>query len=733
MERVLLDESRRKVEVHRDDHGVPHIRARDFVDGLYALGYMHALDRRTQMFFGRTVAEARAAELLTPSAEMIQRDRFFRRAKLLQTATDETARLGPDHFGELTAYAQGVNDGYRQSGGSFPMWMLGFRPDPWTVSSVLLMGSLLALGGLALGQQRAERLLLEMIAAGVSPDLLRDVYAPHLDGVDFEILKQVRISSTLSDESLERCGVLPRLAGSNAFAVAPSRSASGRALLASDPHLETSRLPATWYEAVLEWPGEYLIGATLPGTPMFAVGRSRRVAWGVTYTMGDVSDFFLEDCRVEGKKVLHRRGDAWLPFETDESPILRRGKKPLPCRVHSNELGVLQADPREEGDGIYLSLAWTGRYGGIARSVETWLKLPFAEDVPAAQAVVRDCPQPPLAWIFADRGGNIGRQVNGAFPKRPPHASGLAPLPAWDEANHWQGLLPTSELPSALNPTEGVLVGANEDLSSNSGIALATLPAARYRFRRLTELTSQAAPISREDLGRFQYDVLSLQASGWLEKLGESLPADLRKRLAGWDRRYTADSEQATLYHAFYEQMAMVLFGQPVEKGGIGEKRLKHLFTQPIFTMLFLGRLDDLLWGPQRRWKPPMPLAEAARIAGERVATFEPPPWGKVNSADLRNAFLDGLPGRLLGLHVLDVPIAGSHATPHQGHVVRTPAGSQAYIPSYHFTTDLGEDVAWTNLPGGPVEHGWSTLYANDLRNWLEGRVKPLSAEPGPE
>src|SRR6202022_720087 len=103
---------------------------------------------------------------------------------------------------------------------------------------------------------------------------------------DFDLLRQLRMKRQLSDDALELLTDLPRLAGSNAWAVGPGRSGSGAALLACDPHLEVNRLPAIWYEAVLRWGahGEhYAMGATLPGCPLLAVARTERLAWGGTY------------------------------------------------------------------------------------------------------------------------------------------------------------------------------------------------------------------------------------------------------------------------------------------------------------------------------------------------------------------------------------------------------------------------------------------------------------------
>ena len=180
---------------------------------------------------------------------------------------------------QLEVYSAGVNDGLQKLGRSLPMWATGFRPQSWTIQSSLLIGNLLSFGGLAVSRLQNERLLMELIHAGVSDVALRELFAPRLDNVDFDLLRQVRISNRLSDEAMELLTDLPRLAGSNAWAVSPQRSASGHALLASDPHLEINRLPAIWYEAVLRWGDDYVMGATLPGCPLFPVARTNRLAW----------------------------------------------------------------------------------------------------------------------------------------------------------------------------------------------------------------------------------------------------------------------------------------------------------------------------------------------------------------------------------------------------------------------------------------------------------------------
>ncbi|HEV3022706.1 MAG TPA: penicillin acylase family protein, partial [Pirellulales bacterium] len=472
--------ARRRFTVARDLHGVPHIEASSWRGALYGLGYMHAIDRPTQLLFSRAVANGRSTELIADKPELLEMDRFFRRTGLYLHLDDEVARLEDDTFDELTAYCEGVNDGMKDAGRSLPMWATGFVPQPWNQRSVLLMGNLLSFGGLAVGQQQNERILLDLIHAGVSDDKLRELFAPMLDGADFDLLRQVKMASQLSDEALELITDLPRLAGSNAWAVGPNRSASGAALIASDPHLEDNRLPAIWYEAELHWGNNgdhYVLGATLPGCPLFAVARTHAVSWGVTYLKGDTSDYFIEDCRPGGATGWqYRRGQEWLDFQVREERIARKGRPIDTLRIYYNEQGTLESDPQPGVPGYYLSLSWIGDQLGAGRSIATWLEVVSAADAAEGMEIAAACPLPTLCWIFADRQGHIGMQGNGWFPRRGRDYNGLLPIPAWDPRNHWRGRLPTSVLPRVYDPPEGFVATANENINAPGGPLLVTQP-----------------------------------------------------------------------------------------------------------------------------------------------------------------------------------------------------------------------------------------------------------------
>jgi penicillin amidase len=736
MQQLPLKYARRRLLAFRDEHGVPHVTAGSWRAALYGLGYLHALDRPTQMLFARAMASGRSAELISDKPELVETDKFFRRAGLHLRLDDEVRRLDDNTFGDVTAYCEGVNDGLHEAGRSLPMWATGFRPSPWNQQAVLLIGNLLSYGGLAVGQQQNERLLVELVQTGIDDTRLRELFSPLLDRVNLELLRRVRIASQLSNEAIELITDLPRLAGSNAWAVSPSRSASGHALIAADPHLEVNRLPAIWYEAVLRWNDEYVMGATLPGCPLLGVGRTRKLAWGVTYMKGDAIDYFIEDCRPGGTSGWqYRRGQQWRDFELRSEVIERKSGQPETLRVFSNPQGTLEADPNGAGAGYYLSFNWIGNSEGASQSIGTWLDVANCKSAADAMDVARECPQPTLNWMFADREGHIGMQGGGWMPKRNPANSGLLPVPAWDEANHWRGRVETYYLPRIYDPPEGFIATANENINPPAGPMLVTMPVPDYRKRRIVERLSQLPHATVADMQQLQYDVVSTQARDLLKVFLPYLPeGPIKERLSKWNGSYSPGSLEATLFTKLYRNVLLEVFGEAPhrEGGGIGWRRMLYLASRFGFSMMLLTCIDRLLLQEHSRWWIERDKGEMIRRAAEKLVGQPDVPWGQFNSFHFVNRFIrDRRMGRYLGFHTGEMPMPGCHATPFQGHLLTTATRETTFAPSYHFVTDLGTDEAWTNLPGGPSESRFSTFYKNDIARWQTGTYKRLAPAEG--
>ncbi len=790
MEPIATKSARLDFSAVRDEAGTAHVTAPGWREALYALGYLHATDRPTQLFFSRAVASGQAAARIANRQELLETDRFFRRAGLHQNLDREVERLPTSIRNQLQWYCDGVNDGLQDHGRSLPMWVTGFQPRPWHPTAVLLIGNLLSFAGLAVGIQESERLLLELVQAGTDPEFLRELMSPYLDDIDFEYLYDIRMERRLSDEALEMLADLPRLVGSNAWAVAPRRSATGHALLASDPHLEVNRLPAIWYEVALHWAdNQYAMGATLPGCPLMAVGRSPQLAWGVTYLHADTSDYFIEDCRPGGSTGWqYRRGHhQWLDFQVREEQIARKGTDPVSLRIYENELGTLAVDlsrpqstpekealapsttdpeeideekevgcaepscpepmPEEPQDGgrkpesidherppaaeagKYLSVKWIGSAEGAGHSIGCWLEVMRATSVRQGMELVRRNPHPSLVWVFADRAGHIGRQASGWLPKRAPGHTGLLPAPAWNWQTHWQGRQSVAQLPSLYDPPEGYLASANEDLNRTGQWLLNTRALPDYRKRRISQCLHALQSATVEDMQRLQYDVTSLQARDLLAIWLPLLPdGPLKAALAQWDYRYHPDSTTAVLFQRLYQYVLLEAFGHDQ---GIGWRRMFYLCTRMGYSSMVLTAIDRLFHRPDSPWWQDRNMRELIGRAAQRVSESttgkKHQTWGEVNSFHFTNRFFQhGRVGRLLGFQSSRKSMPGCQATPFQGHLLATATRESSFAPSYHFVTDLGTDLAWTNLPGGASESRFSKWYHNDIERWLTGQYRQL-------
>lgn len=728
MKKIPLPKTSRRFEAARDENGVPHVQAATWLDALFGLGYMHATDRPTQLLFSRSVASGRAAEEISDTPELLETDSFFRRIGLHLGLEAEVRLLEDRIFTQLTAYCEGVNEGLKGSGRSLAMRATGFQPLPWNQQSVLLIGKLLSFGGLAIGQMQNERLLIELIHAGVNDEALRELFAPRLDDVDFEMIRQIKMANQLSDEALELMTDLPRLAGSNAWAVSPSRSATGNALLASDPHLEINRLPAIWYEAVLRWNDHYLMGASLPGCPLFAVARTEKIAWGVTYMKGDTVDYFVEDCRQGGAVGWqYRRGSTWHDFRLREETLVRKGSDDTTLRVYESPQGTIDGDLDEQGEGSHLAIAWSGMHEGNGTAISAWLDVIASKSTKAAMRVARDCAQPTLCWVLADSEGHIGLQSCGRFPKRGGGQIGLAPIPAWDEANHWQGWIANELLPNIYDPPEGFLATANEEKNPAGMPMLVTQPLADYRKRRICERLDELPAATLEDMQELQYDLISLQSRELLEVFLPHLPEGrVKESLSNWDYSHGAESLEATLFMKLYRNVIIEVLGH---EQGIGWRRMLYICTRAGYSMMVLAAADRMLMRDESIWWRNRDKGELIRRAGERTESEPDQLWSDVNNFHFTDRFFGAHQvGRILGFNSRRYPMPGNHATPFQGHVLQTATRESTFAPSYHFVTDLGSDEAWTNLPGGPSESRFSKYYKSDVARWFAGEYKKLTS-----
>lgn len=676
------------------------------------------------MIFMRIVGQGRISELLDSSDESLEADIFFRRMNWHSAPDDQLKALRPEARELSLCYCEGVNE----FGLTVPLPMRlatrGYVPEPWVLNDIFLMIRMTAYLTLAQSQGELERLIIQMIQAGVSREKLQELFPQLGDYMDEDLIRKTRLHGKVVPDSLVWKYSAGRMMASNNWVIAGRRTASGKPLLAGDVHLEVNRLPNVWYEQILQIGGRYFLGATLPGLPAPIIGRTPDLAWTPTYAFMDAEDSWIERCR-DGRYLVHDDGEKWLPFERRDELILRRGKRPHELPIFYTRHGLVDGTP--ENDGYCIVTSWSGSRSG-AQSLNNGLRLWHARNVEEGIECLQQI-EHAWNWLLADRHGNIAYQMSGLMPKRRPGVSGLVPLAGWEKANDWQGFVAPTQLPRCVNPDKGYFVTANNDLN-HFGQVVVPINASMgpYRADRIAELLDRQNHVTVKDIQRMQYDVYSRQAVQFMLILRPLLPDTPQGRiLHDWDYRYDLESKGAFLFEVVYEALLATVFGM----GGLGMDPFRFLFQETGTLADFYLNFDRVLLAENSAWFSGERRDDLYRRIIAAALDVKPRTWGARQRVFMSYVPFQGRFPKLLRLLRFDrsIRLPGGRATIPQGQIYRSASRQTTFAPGYRFIADLSTDEVHTNLAGGPTESPFSKWYCSDLDNWLAGRYKTLRAK----
>ncbi len=714
---ITLETRGGKVAVARNDHGIPEISGRRHEDVYFGMGWVHAHDRQLQALLTRLLLQGRASEKLAGDPALVEIDRYMRRMQFLPDPESEIKKLEPPVRRYLEYYTQGFNHYLETHGTVLEFRLLGYKPEPWEIKDSLVLGKIMAFLGLADAQGAMEKFLIQMIRHDINEKKLQELFPYLTEKLDYDMMKKLSLAPPLIPEALTWLSKLPKMTASNNWAVSGKLTASGKPIYCSDPHLEVNRIPAIWQEIVLRLPDDVIMGASLPGVPGIAIGRSRNLAWGPTYSFMDMIDYRIEECR-DGR---YRRGKQWKPFKVREELITVKKGEPVIERVYENELGVLEGDPFVEGQ--YLVMCWSAARGCGAGEFNGLLGLPHAKNAREAMACFRKLEALSFNWVMADSLGNIAYQMSGRLYKRPKGVSGLVPLPGWEKKYTPRGFVSASLLPAAYNPPEGIIVTANQDLNRLGKAKPINLPMASYRTDRITQLLKKKKKLSVEDMKRIHFDLYSLQAERFMKVLRPLLPdTDNGRILREWECTYSADSRGATLFESVYRALLRTVFGD----NGMGREVVDYAMSETGLFNDYYGNFDEILMNPRSAWFDGRPRDELFKKAIKEGLTAAPKQYGKTRMVTLSHLLFGGKLPRFLGFDYGPISLPGGRATVPQGQIFRSAGRVTTFSPSYRMIADLGERTLHTNIAGGSSDRRFSRWYMNDMENWMKGVYKVL-------
>lgn len=530
--------------LRRDRWGIAHVTAADRTAAFTAQGYCAAADRMWQMEFDRLKAAGRWSEVVGASG--VREDTFFRRIGIEAAAQRDWEGLSDDTKAMTIAYAAGVNQWLSENADELPA-EFGHHPfapapwEPWHCSAVykvrhVFMGTLM------------RKLWRGAVARSAGPDLARRMRGEPgaatpivpANGPAVDLLEGAAEALAASVEVL--AGIPDVDGASNSWAIHGSRTASGKPLLAGDPH-RGIEFPNVYYQFHMACDEFDVIGLSFPGVPGFAhFGHNADVAWCITHAMADDTDVYVE----AADDVTDRRHEM----------IAVRDGEPVEITCGASPRGPFILGDIETGP--VLCTNWTGLTADT--TLECLLPMLLAGSCGELEEAVRDWVIPANSLLTADTAGDISYKVRGRIIERPP-ANRWAPVPG-DREHSWDGLepVPFDDLQHWRNPARGFLVTANNRISDHGPyISLDFAPPSRHD--RIVELLGEIRSATVDDMTVIHSDVQSLSAPDVCRIIADLQPAtDLglaaRDIVAAWDHRLTADSIGSVVYAAFRQAWA---------------------------------------------------------------------------------------------------------------------------------------------------------------------------------
>ncbi|WP_370401474.1 penicillin acylase family protein [Sulfitobacter sp. JB4-11] len=642
------------IEIVRDNANVPHIFAQNDGDVFYGLGFAHAQDRLWQMITLRRTAQGRLSEVFgTPTLNV---DKLLRRLDIYTLAVQSVEALDPQTQDALDAYAAGVNARLDQIntealGRGAPEMMLFNAPvAPWrpadSLAIIKLMG--LQLSGHLDAEVKRARASLALEDADRLVDILPDAPGSGVAALPeyaqlFEDAPRFAANIPLDPHPLSPFRPLALAGASNAWAAAPSRSASGGTLLANDPHLGFSA-PAIWYLARMQLSTGGVIGGTIPGVPVILTGRSANLGWGLTSAYVDDQDVYIEELNPDNKNE-YRTPRGFREFTSRASIITIKDENPVTLNLLWSENGPVLPGTHYNlaaitPPGHVATVNWTllsARDTTMAAAMALMRAQSVAEGIAAGEAYIA----PAQNLTLVDR-ENIAMKTIGAMPRRDAahQSQGRLPSPGWIKENRWEGRLPYAANPEFVAPAGGILGNTNnKTVDRPFPNHVSFLWGDTQRVQRWQRLMQNRQVHTRDSFIEAQLDTVSFTARSLLPLIGAELwftgeaapdgtPERQRQRaltlLAGWSGEMNEHLPEPLIYAAWLRSLQARLI-----QDDLGPLADEFVQVEPIFIERAFRNVEGAaIWCDVRQSAPVETCQDMAKLALDDALVWINETWG---------------------------------------------------------------------------------------------------------
>jgi penicillin G amidase len=693
-----------RVEIVRDEAGVPHIFASTSADLQFGLGFAMAQDRLWQMDRLRRRAFGRQAEVM--GSAYLPADIAHLTVGIPGIAMREAEALDPSTGAMIDAFVAGINHGIAVLDLPPEFGILGYKPEPFTRACVvgIARGLWWSLNG------RIDRLAAAEAARFLPPALRQDYLTP--EGSENLILPWPAFASAPAEVSL--AAGTDDATGSNNWALRPELT-GGAAILAGDPH-QPFWVPSSWYEFALHGPDDHAAGCGHPGVPGLWWGSNGTIAFCLTNNMASTRDLYVETVNLDNPTE-YRDGQTWKAFDEHRETIRIKDAPDHILTIRSTVRGPIVnalVPALSQGGDPPLSLRWVGMEH--IDDLRALLNLSRAKSWSAFRNTLRDWSVAVFNWIYADIKGNVGYQMAGRIPLRPRFTYGYRDAANPDD--QWSGYIPFDQLPHSYNPPRGYVASANQRvIRPDQQPTIYGAYSQGHRGIRLDQLFTARRTHDRAANIAVQNDVVNARAHRLVPAILRLIPPDdaVAIALSNWDFAYTPDSAAPTVFETFMAQWQRATVAEHIPP------RLHDLVVQQT------GLGSALLADPERPFFPAGTEATARGVAASALKTLRDRlgpdisawAWGKVHLAHWKHPLSNE--ERSESFDIGPAPVdGGSHTIRNTGGEL--PPHNAASGAEYRIVVDFAEpdrflavqNIGNCGIPGH--KH-----YRDQLGPWLRG------------
>ncbi|MHA2023838.1 MAG: penicillin acylase family protein [Candidatus Thorarchaeota archaeon] len=723
-----IDALEEDVEVIRDAQGVPHIYAKNLHDLFLAQGYVIAQDRLWQMEMIRRTTSGTLSEIFGEST--LKSDIFYRNLGLNRIAEKlaQNADYKQDHIAMVSAYNLGINEYISENKDSLPIGyqVFQFGPHEFTIKDSILSALMISFGLTSTHFYKFLRLnLIEKLGQKTALSLFPVNMTPSFAAqMEYEYLMFIENSN-----------------GSNNWVVSGEKSASGKPLLANDPHLMVT-IPGIWYQNHLNAPKLNVIGFSIPGLPGITIGHNDHIGWGCTNSFADVQDLYIEKVNHDNPNQ-YLSGDVWQDFKIVEETVKIRGKEPLKKTFKISKHGPILESlfvGTKKLDYLPIDKSYKLGYKSIENEFDITelfaaiFHLNKAKNWISFKEAIRHWILPSQNIVYADIDGNIGFYVSGKVPIRK-KGMGVAPVPGWTNEYEWDDYIPFEEMPHSLNPGANFIATANNKIVPGDYPYLITnFYSFPDRVNRITELLLDKQKLDVEDFKRIQQDIYSQRAKEICEYFTKITPDnELQKKaielLETWDFQMSSDSAAALIYHVWVRKFLEVLLKDKLDN------ELYIMFipsaADPLYylkypsTWMYPGESDKITTNRDNILRSSLQQA-LEDITAKHGGNIENWRWGLEHLITFVN-MLSGLHPDLSMLNRGPFELPGDTFTVNS--LWRNSLDNYNCVGGVSFRmvldfSDLSKSVAIA--PPGQSEHPMSTHYSDMIEPWMKGKYHQM-------